>query len=87
MFLSLHFKKEAFTYLFENKNILSFHTWKKKENYDYITVTVNCKLCFLRKEGLITNWSWTTAKQRDLNNYVASDFLRSGIVLVKHGEL
>ena len=31
MFLSLHFKKEAFSYLFENKNILSFHTWKKKK--------------------------------------------------------
>ena len=81
MFLSLPFKEEAFSYLFENKNVLSFHTWKKKENYDCIIVTVNCKLCFLRKEG-----SWTTAKQRDLNNYVASDFLRSGIVLVKHGE-
>ena len=31
MFLSLPFKEEAFSYLFENKNVLSFHTWKKKK--------------------------------------------------------
>lgn len=41
-------------------------------------------LCFLRKEEVVKNWSQTTAKQRDLENYMVPDFLRSHIAMVKH---